>query len=63
MLTLSTYAENLQLPQNITEENNLIKVIQQSGNEENIIYTGPLSGYENGKWSDISFDVRFTEVI
>lgn len=32
-----------------------VKVIQQSGDTETVIYTGPLGGYDNGVWNNVDF--------
>lgn len=33
-----------------------VKVIKMIGETKNVIYTGPLSGYDNGAWVNIDFD-------
>lgn len=57
------YAEEteseISISENITAEQGMysstpIKVVRYADNQEEVIYTGTLGGYDNGRWSDIN---------
>ncbi len=52
-ITLDSNASLIETPENSSPLVNVIRVVNGT---ETVIYTGLLSGYDNGNWSDIDFD-------
>ena len=51
-----TSDSNVSLIETTEDSSQLVNVIRVVNGTETVIYTGSLSGYDNGNWSDIDFD-------